>query len=54
MLSAKADFDRPDFSRTNLYRSASDFIDSLRKEEIVYDKEVYKKRGLIERIFGKL
>jgi transposase len=25
-----------------------------RKEEIVYDKEKYKKRGLIERIFGKL
>ncbi|MDR1252254.1 MAG: transposase [Treponema sp.] len=25
-----------------------------RKEEIEYDKEKYKKRGLIERIFGKL
>jgi hypothetical protein len=25
-----------------------------RKEEIVYGKEVYKKRGLIERMFGKL
>ena len=25
-----------------------------RKEEIVYDKEKYKKRMLIERIFGKL
>ena len=25
-----------------------------RKEEIAYDKEKYKKRGLIERIFGKL
>jgi transposase len=25
-----------------------------RKEEIAYDKEAYKKRGLIERIFGKL
>jgi transposase len=25
-----------------------------RNEEIVYDKEVYKKRGLIERICGKL
>jgi hypothetical protein len=25
-----------------------------RKEEIVYDQEEYKKRGLIERIFGKL
>jgi transposase len=25
-----------------------------RKKEIVYDKEAYKKRGLIERIFGKL
>jgi transposase len=25
-----------------------------RKEAIVYDKEIYKKRGLIERIFGKL
>jgi hypothetical protein len=25
-----------------------------RKEQIEYDKEKYKKRGLIERIFGKL
>ena len=25
-----------------------------RREEIAYDKENYKKRGLIERIFGKL
>lgn len=25
-----------------------------RKEEIVYDKELYKQRGLIERIFGKI
>jgi transposase len=25
-----------------------------RKEEIEYDKEKYKKRGLIERIFGKI
>jgi transposase len=25
-----------------------------RKEEIVYDREKYKKRGLVERIFGKL
>jgi transposase len=25
-----------------------------RKEEIEYDKEKYKKRGLVERIFGKL
>jgi transposase len=25
-----------------------------RKKEIVYDKQIYKKRGLIERIFGKL
>ena len=25
-----------------------------RKEEIVYDHEQYKKRGLIERIFGKI
>jgi transposase len=25
-----------------------------RKEEIVYDREKYKKRGLIERIFGKI
>jgi transposase len=25
-----------------------------RKEEIIYDKEKYKKRGLIERIFGKI
>jgi transposase len=25
-----------------------------RKEEIAYDKEKYKKRGLTERIFGKL
>jgi transposase len=25
-----------------------------RKKEIEYDKEKYKKRGLIERIFGKL
>jgi transposase len=25
-----------------------------RKEEIAYDKEKYKKRGLIERIFGKI
>ncbi|MDR1306633.1 MAG: transposase [Treponema sp.] len=25
-----------------------------RKEAIVYDQEKYKKRGLIERIFGKL
>jgi transposase len=25
-----------------------------RKEEIVYNKEKYKKRGLIERMFGKL
>jgi transposase len=25
-----------------------------RKKEIAYDKEKYKKRGLIERIFGKL
>jgi transposase len=25
-----------------------------RKKEIVYDKRLYKKRGLIERVFGKL
>jgi transposase len=25
-----------------------------RKKEIVYDNQIYKKRGLIERIFGKL
>jgi transposase len=25
-----------------------------RKEEIVYDREKYKKRGLLERIFGKI
>jgi transposase len=25
-----------------------------RKKEIVYDKRIYRKRGLIERIFGKL
>jgi transposase len=25
-----------------------------RQEEIVYDKEKYKRRGLIERLFGKL
>ena len=25
-----------------------------RKEAIVYDREKYKKRGLIERIFGKI
>jgi transposase len=25
-----------------------------RKKEIVYDKRMYKRRGLIERIFGKL
>jgi len=25
-----------------------------RKKQIIYDKELYKKRGLIERIFGKI
>lgn len=25
-----------------------------RKNEIIYDKRIYRKRGLIERIFGKL